>query len=626
MRVLIYMNFQTFNYQKNILIEGTPLCYRKYLFGLFPSTVHIKPALQAIPKRRLSENGSRNDSFEEIILDDPYFTMIDDEGVEEEEEDGMSDGEDESMEIIDDEYGDDDSGAGTKIPSKEEDEIMEGDIVVVSALPKESNSVPHLLKTNKVFIVLMILMQPVLLHYPRSLPLPKLPDSPKHKEKERRAVVVKVIGNRVRYESKSESQLIIRYLDKEESDDRSLSIRLSRRSVDLTESQGPDRESKKRAKNQALARSLHSCQRSQVRKWVDEDDQKFILMKCVNDACVDKNSNHQILSERNENMKQVENPYSIILSFITRRPLFIVFEDAPLLIKRRNANILSLLSVHDKIFSYPLFIILTEKSHGRQQAQNNVMMLGGLSMLMRAPVRQRSGDGRSHIEQYFDSVMERAFTLPYSGIDLTLQTDIMVIEVPVPVDSKYKYSYDKKVEEDDKAAMRVKHIKELEFFLRAHHLYCPEIDKIRYLDLKRIKNWLSIIRMAYSLQASKGLRYVREDEIFDVYNKSKDSIVRTGKPVYVSENPGDTLYAVMDRKCLEYALKVSYNTQKESQPDSSQEVGQVEGCETQIRTRNESEKRLISNGSFISPNNITVGFDDVGSLENVKAKLRVCIE
>ena len=78
--------------------------------------------------------------------------------------------------------------------------------------------------------------------------------------------------------------MIIRYLDKEETDDRSLSIRLSRRSVDLTEAQGSDRESKKRAKNQALARSLHSCQRSQVRKWVDEDDQKFILMKCVNDV------------------------------------------------------------------------------------------------------------------------------------------------------------------------------------------------------------------------------------------------------------------------------------------------------------------------------------------------------
>ena len=43
----------------------------------------------------------------------------------------------------------------------------------------------------------------------------------------------------------------------------------------------------------------------------------------------------------------------------------------------------------------------------------------------------------------------------------------------------------------------------------------------------------------------------------------------------------------------------------------------------QIRTRNESEKRLIANGSLISPNNIAVGFDDVGSLENVKSKLRV---
>ena len=41
---------------------------------------------------------------------------------------------------------------------------------------------------------------------------------------------------------------------------------------------------KKRWKNQLLARSLHSCPRSQVRKWVDEDDQKFLLMKCVNDV------------------------------------------------------------------------------------------------------------------------------------------------------------------------------------------------------------------------------------------------------------------------------------------------------------------------------------------------------
>lgn len=45
-----------------------------------------------------------------------------------------------------------------------------------------------------------------------------------------------------------------------------------------------ERDVKKRWKNQLLARSLHSCPRSQVRKWVDEDDQKFLLMKCVNDV------------------------------------------------------------------------------------------------------------------------------------------------------------------------------------------------------------------------------------------------------------------------------------------------------------------------------------------------------
>ena len=48
-----------------------------------------------------------------------------------------------------------------------------------------------------------------------------------------------------------------------------------------------EREVKKRWKNQLLARSLHSCPRSQVRKWVDEDDQKFLLMKCVNDVGAD---------------------------------------------------------------------------------------------------------------------------------------------------------------------------------------------------------------------------------------------------------------------------------------------------------------------------------------------------
>ena len=125
------------------------MCYRKYLFGLFPSTVHIKPSLQAIPKRRVPEAVNRTDSYEEIVFDDPYFTMIDDEGMEEEEDDGMSEGDDESLEIIDDEYGDED-GAGTKVPSKEEDEILEGDIVVVSPMSKEPSNVPHLLKTKQV--------------------------------------------------------------------------------------------------------------------------------------------------------------------------------------------------------------------------------------------------------------------------------------------------------------------------------------------------------------------------------------------------------------------------------------------------------------------------------------------
>lgn len=45
-----------------------------------------------------------------------------------------------------------------------------------------------------------------------------------------------------------------------------------------------ERDIKKRYKSQLLARSLHACRRSQVRKWVDEDDQKFLLMKCVNEV------------------------------------------------------------------------------------------------------------------------------------------------------------------------------------------------------------------------------------------------------------------------------------------------------------------------------------------------------
>ena len=64
---------------------------------------------------------------------------------------------------------------------KEEDEVMEGDIVVVT-LPPESNS-NHLLQSKASVFT-----------FSRSLSLQKLPEAPKHKEKERRAVVVRTIG------------------------------------------------------------------------------------------------------------------------------------------------------------------------------------------------------------------------------------------------------------------------------------------------------------------------------------------------------------------------------------------------------------------------------------------------
>ena len=198
------------------------------------------------------------------------------------------------------------------------------------------------------------------------------------------------------------------------------------------------------------------------------------------------------------------------------------------------------------------------------------MMLGNLSMIMQ-PSR-RPSDGRSGTEQQFDNTMRRAFTLPYAGIDLTLQNDIMVIEVPVPADSKFKYTYERRVEEDEKAVMRAKHVKELDFFLRAHHLYCPDLHRCRYLDIKRIRNWVSIIRIARSLQVAKGMTYQKESELYDIYSKTKDTITRTGKQVYVSENANNVVYGLIDRKNLEYAVKVVYNIQKEGQPDNTQEV------------------------------------------------------
>ena len=83
-------------------------------------------------------------------------------------------------------------------------------------------------------------------------------------------------------------------------------------------------------------------------------------------------------------------------------PLFILFEDAPSIIRRRNANILSLLNVQEKSFAFPLFIILTEKMHVyTPQPVGDIMMLGGLNMnvIMSGSLKPRS-DGRSHIEQY----------------------------------------------------------------------------------------------------------------------------------------------------------------------------------------------------------------------------------
>ena len=193
--------------------------------------------------------------------------------------------------------------------------------------------------------------------------------------------------------------------------------------------------------------------------------------------------------------------FLLLLLFISK-PLFIVFEDAPLIIRRRNANILSLLNIQDKSFSYPVFVILTEKiRYHTPPPQGDMMMIGGLNMnvIMGGALRPKN-ESRSHIEQYFDSVMEKSFTLPYPGSEITTQTDIMILEVPTPQDTKYKYSFDRKVEEDEKAALRVKHLKELSFFLRAHHLYCLDLKHVRYLDLKRIKFWIPIIRRKLMIQ------------------------------------------------------------------------------------------------------------------------------
>ena len=175
-----------FNFEKNLLIEGTPLCYRKYLFGLFPSTVHIKPAVHSKPAKV-----PRREEPQDIFYDP--FTVIEDNGLF--DDDGMNMSENEEFdEALDeeflngDDYQDQDEpiSEGDKEEAKEDD-IMEGDIVVVS--PLENNS-SH--STKKVPLPYSSNTQPILIRY-HSLTLPQIPETPKYKEKERRAVVVKIV-------------------------------------------------------------------------------------------------------------------------------------------------------------------------------------------------------------------------------------------------------------------------------------------------------------------------------------------------------------------------------------------------------------------------------------------------
>lgn len=115
-----------FNFEKNLLIEGTPLCYRKYLFGLFPSSIHIKPAIHLIPKKK-----ARPEPPQDLFLDDIVYMngdMYDDEGFDDE---GFDEMDDEFMARNDD-FENEHDMEDDKVEGKEEEEIMEGDIVVVT--------------------------------------------------------------------------------------------------------------------------------------------------------------------------------------------------------------------------------------------------------------------------------------------------------------------------------------------------------------------------------------------------------------------------------------------------------------------------------------------------------------
>ena len=123
-----------FNYEKNLLIEGTPLCYRKHLFGLFPSSIHIKPAIHMIPKKK-----ARPEPPQDLFFDDIMYMNGD---MNEEEamfdDEGFDDMVDEEFLNRNDDFENEQDIEDDKVEGKDEEEIMEGDIVVVTPDNKQT--------------------------------------------------------------------------------------------------------------------------------------------------------------------------------------------------------------------------------------------------------------------------------------------------------------------------------------------------------------------------------------------------------------------------------------------------------------------------------------------------------
>ena len=143
--------------------------------------------LQVLPKKKPVALSSRYDPYEDVVVDDAYMSLFDGDGMLNEEEEEMSD--EGNMDGLDGGYAarsdremdSDGEGEHDTTAEKEEDEVMEGDIVVVT-LPAEPSS-NHMLQNKSPMV-----------HFSRSLSLPKRPETPSHKEKERRAVVVRTMG------------------------------------------------------------------------------------------------------------------------------------------------------------------------------------------------------------------------------------------------------------------------------------------------------------------------------------------------------------------------------------------------------------------------------------------------